>query len=95
MRLWVDDVRPAPPGYTQAYSVNEAKRIIITAEKANIEIELLDLDHDAGDFYKDGGDYIKLLDWLIERGTFYSVLLHTANLVGKANMLRMIKRYWP
>lgn len=76
MRLWVDDVRPAPPGYTQVYSINEAKRIIITAEKANIEIELLDLDHDAGDFYRDGGDYIKLLDWLIERGKFYPVVLH-------------------
>ena len=28
MKLWVDDVRPAPEGYVWAKSVNEAKNII-------------------------------------------------------------------
>ena len=29
MRLWVDDVRPAPDGYFWAKSVDQAKRMIL------------------------------------------------------------------
>ena len=44
---------------------------------------------------EEAGDAIKLLDYLAERGTFYPVVIHTANPVGRANMERMIARYWP
>ena len=65
------------------------------AEKGiGAEIEYVDLDHDLGDYYSDGGDAIKLLDWLAERETFYPVEIHTANPVGRANMERMLARYW-
>ena len=56
--------------------------------------EILDLDHDLGDFSNDGGDAIKLLDWLVERNTLYPIKLHTANPVGRANMQRMINKFW-
>lgn len=59
-----------PPGYEGAKSVNEAIALIKEAESQGIEIEVLDLDHDLGDYYSDGGDEIKLLDWLAERETF-------------------------
>ena len=59
-----------------------------------IEIEVLDLDHDLGDFANQGGDAIKLLDWLVERETFYPVEIHTANPVGRANMESVLARYW-
>ena len=65
------------------------------AEAEQEEIEILDLDHDLGDYYSDGGDAIKLLDWLAERGSFYPVRIHTANPVGRENMERMLARYWP
>ena len=94
MKIWVDDLRPVPKGYAGARSVNEAIACILEAEEKKIEIELLDLDHDLGDYSKDGGDAIKLLDWLAERETFYPVRIHTANPVGRANMERMISRYW-
>lgn len=95
LRLWLDDTRPLPSTYTHlALSVNMAKEIIINAEKNNEEIEIIDCDHDLGDYAKDGGDGIKLLDWLIERNTLYPIQLHTANPVGRANMQRMIERYW-
>lgn len=42
-----------------------------------------------------GGDAIKILDYLAERETFYPIAIHTANPVGRANMERMIKRFWP
>lgn len=57
-------------------------------------IEVISLDHDLGDKACDGGDGIKLMDWLLKRGTLYSLEFHTANPVGRANMERMYKRYW-
>ena len=95
MKIWLDDLRPVPNGYMGAKSVNEAMALIQQAEAKRDVIELLDLDHDLGDYYHDGGDAIKLLDWLVERETFYPVAIHTANPVGRANMERMIMRYWP
>ena len=94
MKLWLDDLRPAPTGYETAKSVNEAIRLILEAENKHVVIEILELDHDLGDYSKDGGDAIKLLDWLAERGTFYPIRVHTANPIGRANMERIIKRFW-
>ena len=36
-----------------------------------------------GDYADQGGDAIRLLDWLAERETFYPVEIHTANPVGE------------
>ena len=89
MKLWVDDVRPAPEGYYLCQSVNIAKRMCIVFPD---EIELIDLDHDAGDYANDGGDYIKLLDWLEETGRNYPIRIHSMNPVGVENMRRIIQR---
>lgn len=100
MRLWIDDVRPAPSGYVWCKSVNEAKETILLGEKnqgrkdLNIiwRIQLLDIDHDAGDYVGDGGDYIRLLDWLEETGRNYPIRIHSANPVGVQNMRRIIEK---
>lgn len=42
----------------------------------------------------DGGDGIKLLDYLAETEQYYPVKLHTMNPVGRENMQRLINRYW-
>lgn len=94
MKIWVDDLRPIPDGYVGTKSVNETIALIEKLETVGEEIELIDLDHDLGDYAYDGGDAIKLLDYLAERATFYPIKIHTANPVGRANMERMIKRYW-
>lgn len=94
MKIYLDDIRKAPDNYILVKSVNQAKRLILNAEQTNESIEIIDIDHDLGDFANDGGDAIKLLDWLIERQTFYPINIHTANIVGRQNMERMIKRYW-
>lgn len=94
MKIWVDDLRPVPTGYVGTRSVNETIRVIEESIKNGIEIELLDLDHDLGDYATDGGDAIKILDYLVERDLFYPIRIHTANPVGRANMERMIRRYW-
>lgn len=92
MKIWLDDVRPAPEGFVHVRSVNEAKNLISGTDHSHIEV--VDCDHDLGDFALDGGDGIKLLDWLVETENFLPIHLHTANPVGRANMERMIKRFW-
>lgn len=91
MRLWVDDVRPAPEGYVWRKSVNAAKRYIKEFERMHKtfkldKVEVIDIDHDAGDYAYDGGDYIKLLDWLEETGRNYPIRIHSQNVVGRMNM---------
>ena len=91
MKIWLDDIRPAPEGYIWCKSVNSAKKVI---ESARGVISLLDIDHDLGDYAYDGGDGIKLLDWLVETQRFYPIHIHIMNPVGKENMIRLIRRYW-
>lgn len=91
LKLWVDDVREAPDGYTWVKSVNEAKKAIEELEYDSI---IINLDHDAGDYAYDGGDYIKLLDWLefmnIVDSTF-TFHIHSMNPVGVQNMRNIIE----
>ncbi len=94
IKIWLDDVRPAPEGFSHCHSVNEAISVILRCEQQKFPIEIIDCDHDLGDFAADGGDGIKLLDWLAERNTLYPVAIHTMNPVGRLNMQRMLKRYW-
>lgn len=99
MKLWIDDVRPAPQNkdYITAKSVNEAIEDILDIEdlenKCGMDIlELIDVDHDAGDYAQYGGDYIKLLDWLEETGRNYPIHIHSMNSVGIQNMRRIIQK---
>lgn len=103
MKLWIDDVRPAPNDkYYVLRSVNEAKAAIRECEymfaatrpkyKEFWKIEFIDIDHDAGDYASNGGDYIKLLDWLEETGRNYPIRIHSMNPVGAENMRRIIRR---
>lgn len=91
MKIWVDDVRPAPEGYVWVKSVEEAKRKIIYEEYVHKRrFELIDLDHDAGQYGPP--DYIKILDWLEETGRNYPIRIHSQNPVGVQNMRRIIER---
>lgn len=97
MKLWIDDVRPAPEGYFRCAftSVAMAKAYIEKYElygDKNDPITLIDVDHDAGDYAIYGGDYIKLLDWLEETGRSYPIKIHSMNPVGVANMRAIIQR---
>ena len=98
-------MRPAPEGYEWLRSVSDAIGYIEYIEilrKNSIEhdfgwspeedIELIDIDHDAGEYAWDGGDYIKLLDWLEETGRNYPIRIHSQNPVGVQNMRAIIQR---
>jgi hypothetical protein len=98
MKLWIDDIRPAPEGYIWCHSVFRAMKEIMINENriANgydeTPIQLIDIDHDSGEFYQYGGDYIKLLDWLEETNRNYPIRIHSMNPVGRENMRAIIRR---
>lgn len=101
IKIWVDDIRPVPEGYVWCTTVNETKLVIDCISRINETlvftknlpfIELIDLDHDAGDCAIFGGDYIKILDWLEKTGRNYPIRLHSMNPVGVENMRRIINR---
>lgn len=93
MKLWIDDVREPPSKeYISCKSVNVAKGIVQYWEKKFKPLELIDIDHDAGDYAHLGGDYIKLLDWLEETGRNYPIRIHSMNPVGRENMRAIIRR---
>lgn len=94
VKIWLDDVRPEPFGYVRAYSVNQVKDMIESLERQGVENIELNLDHDLGDYAKDGGDGIKLVLWLAETERFYPVYVHSFNPIGKANMEAIVRRYW-
>lgn len=103
MKLWVDDVRPAPEGYQWCKSVASAKCFIRWCEKVTKEneelgfashnkIELIDIDHDAGEYVSLGGNYIKLLEWLEETGRNYPIHIHSDNQINLLWMREIIER---
>lgn len=92
MKIWVDDIRPAPQGYFWCKSVRHTIKVIQNYERLNYPIEVIDLDHDAGEYAFDEGDYIKILNWLEETGRNYPIRIHSMNPVGRDNMRRIIKK---
>lgn len=97
LKIWVDDVRPAPnESYVWCKTVNSVKRLLCDRHIiTRYDITVIDLDHDAGDYVKEGGDYIKILDWLEETGRRYPIHIHSMNPVGIANMRAIIQRnHW-
>ena len=89
MKLWVDDIRPAPSGYILCRSVKDAIALLKTGSVTD-----LDLDHDLGSYAIHGGDAINILDWCVQNEYFPRVRLHTMNPVGRQNMQRILDRYW-
>ena len=97
MFLWIDDLREPPKtgnNWLWARSVNEAKTAIMFYERQyQADFILIDLDHDAGDYGWDGGDYIEVLKWLEHQqlpDTGYTFHIHTMKPVGRDNMRAII-----
>ena len=95
MKLWIDDVRPAPEGYVWCKStLNALHTIYHNADN----IEEIALDHDAGDYALEelerlcrSGNALKRAYWR-EHCIRYRFSLHSANPVGVANMRAIIQR---
>lgn len=108
MKIWVDDVRKPPDNinYCWCKSVDACIKAIEWSEimyrsviesynenaAEDYKIELIDLDHDAGVYCNQGGDYIRILDWLEETNRNYPIRIHSKNPVGVENMRRIIRK---
>ena len=104
-KLWIDDIRPAPEGYIWCKSTLNALHTIFKY-RFN-EITEINLDHDAGEYAKEGGDFIEILKELerlchspqaLKQAFWkakcqeYTFVLHSANPVGVENMRRIIQK---
>lgn len=93
IKVWLDDIRTPPSDdWVWIKSVNAAKRYISLASLYGVTEIILSVDHDAGEYSKDGGDYIELLNWLEARQINIPIHIHSMNPVGIENMRRIIRR---
>ena len=93
MKLWIDNVRPAPGDMYHEWiwvkTVHMAKEII------EIYGSWLDFDNNVVDCIElidIGGDYIELFDWLEDMGRNYPIHIHSMNSVDVENMRRIIQK---
>lgn len=102
IKIWIDDVRPMPSDYN--YHFKSVWFFIREFDQPYMRIRgskyIIDLDHDAGDYERFGGDYYNILkwmefnyyddnDWIINNCVFK---FHTANPVGRQNMINICER---
>lgn len=99
MKLWIDDVRPAPEGWVWIRTTDEAIAFIIMNKPSVDPIEIISLDYDCGDFLFEGGNYINILEemeWMSENGSkdfsHTQFHLHSESPVGVQKMRRIIQR---
>lgn len=86
MKIFLDDVRETPKGYTRTYTVEETINII---KENNGNIEIVSLDNDLGIGYEEGR---KVLDWIEENDILpFNILLHTMNPVAR-NLMKVITK---
>ena len=105
IKLWLDDERPCPEGFTHARTAVEAIRLM-----AEHDVEEADLDHDLGHCDACTGcqgykstcgcachwtGYTVVL-WMAASGTWPTKKprVHSANPAGAANMRAVIERYF-
>ncbi len=92
VKMYLDDVRPVPEGWVGVKSVNQAIILLLTGTVTEAS-----LDHDLGDYAKDGGDGYKVVDWMAEHDIWPvdGVVVHSANPVGRQRIEGVINRYGP
>ena len=91
VKLWVDDLRPAPDGWIWSKTSENTIDTLMLSRPG--EIVEMSLDHDLG-----GDDTTRgVVLWLCENPSYWPaiVLVHSANPVGREWLEGMINRYHP
>lgn len=88
MKVWVDDLRPAPQGWVWVTTSTAAIELLSQGR----DIEVMSLDHDLG-----GEDTTRpIVLWMCEHQVWPAeVVVHSANPVGVEWLTGMIERYQP
>jgi hypothetical protein len=90
MKLWLDDLRPAPEDWYWVKSVDEAKTALESGD-----VLYASLDHDLGD--PDAPTGYDFCLWMAEFDIWPTevVTVHSANPVGAKRMCGVVDRYGP
>lgn len=91
MKLWLDDERPAPNGWRQAFNYAEFEAILLANPK---QITHVSLDHDLGSEYHTGYDAACLLEKLAHQEKLMpgiQVAVHSSNPVGCKRMMAALR----
>ena len=90
MKIWLDDIRPAPDGWVWVKNYEEAIELICGPEN----FDEISLDHDLGDG-PTGYNVVCCIEGLVGAGFWRKKIpvfhIHSANPVGRKNMQRAIE----
>ncbi len=92
MRIWIDDIRQSPEGWSWCISSEEAIHIFKYCLAYKIPVEEVSFDHDLG-----GEDSTRrVILWMCENEFWpEKVYVHTQNPVGREWIVGMVNRYGP
>lgn len=95
MKLWLDDIRPAPNGWIWCKNSVEFLAYENLVAFMNGEIEKISFDHDLGDDDLNGYQIICELEQVVYAAEMYrrdlpEFHIHSANPVGRRNIQRAI-----
>lgn len=99
MKVYLDDIRDTPTGWTRAYNAWEAIDLLRTGQ-----VKEISLDHDLGDEptsagygeNRNPGTGYNVCLWMVENNVFpATIYIHSKNPVGKQNMFQLLNRYAP
>jgi len=90
IKLYMDDMRKCPEGWTLARSVDAAIALLKTGT-----VSIASLDHDMGIFSSEGGNGTRVTDWMAENNSWPEdgVFVHSDNPVGRKAMETTILNY--
>ena len=93
LKIFLDDLRPAPEGWTPAYTASEAIALL-----ADGQVEAISLDHDLGEPEAEVGNGYDVAVWLEEKAANGEwalvpehIVVHSANPVGIGKMKAAIQ----
>ena len=94
MRIWLDDIRPAPAGYIHHTDPEVVIELLLTGQ-----VTAISFDHDLGEDMLSGYDVAKVIEQLAFEACITRVewQIHSANPVGRKNIeaaMRNADKYW-
>ena len=86
MKIYLDNRRPAPPGWTAVRTLADARRHLETTA-----VERISLDHDLDD----GETGLQLLEWMKDTGHWprFAPKVHSGNIEGAIAMKKFVSAY--
>ncbi|MDH4281468.1 MAG: hypothetical protein OEV36_02330 [Myxococcales bacterium] len=94
VRVWLDDVRDAPPGWVRAFTPEEVIGLLRLGKVTELSLDH-DLGLDDGVSERTGYDVVLWLEAEVGSGRWTgplpAITIHTGNPVGRARMVRVIR----